>query len=174
MNVRRSILVAPLLAVLACDAKPPTGVLVVLAPGTPTTFTIDGGESRTAASVFKLDLPPGAHTIAFSEPSAREVAFEIAANRKLVVPAIQQQCYVALNLSLSHYARDDGKRMGGPTLQYLERQSSPFSPPGDHYFSEAELPEKRSSSKMAGLYVSGTCADLEKVEADQKKAAVPD
>lgn len=167
----RSIALISLLVLLACDAKPATGTLVVLAPGVPTTFTIDGTEAKTVKSVFRLDLAPGPHTIAFTEPTARDVKFEIAANRKLVVPTIEAQCYVAMNLSMSHYAGDDGSRIGGPSFEYLEQQTTPFSPPGDHFFTEAELPEKRSSAKMAGLYVSGTCAELQQVEADQKKAA---
>ena len=155
---------------LGCDPEPSTGTMLILAPGEPTTFTLDDGEPQEVKSVLSLELPPGKHQVVFSKPAQRSADVEVEANRSVVVPAIDGQCYVALNVSSSHYANEQGQRLGSPAFEYLEQQSTPFSPPGDHYFSEASLPKQRSSSGLTGLYVSGTCDALKTMELDQRAA----
>lgn len=159
------------LAVVACEQKPPTGQLAILAPGVATSYVIDGGAVVEVKSVKLTELSVGSHTIAFTEPSAREVKFDIKANQKTVVPTIENQCYVALDVSQSHYADANGKRLGAPKFKFLEQQTLPFAPPGSHYFSKGSLPESRTSGTAPGLYISGTCDSLRQVEADQKAAA---
>ncbi len=157
---------------LGCDPPPEVGQLVVLAPGEPVSFSVDGGAAQDAKTVKLVDLTPGEHTIAFTKPAPHEAKFTIKRNQKTVVPTRKNQCYIAMWVTSSHYADEQGNRLGdgAPKFQFLEVQSQPFAPPGSHYFQESDLPETISVNTPAGMYVSGTCKELIAIEEAHKAA----
>lgn len=148
--------------------RPPAGELVVIAPGQPVRFSVDGGEpiEVSARSRQVLELPAGSHSIKVLEPAALEREVEVLDRKTVIVPVIEEQCFATLDATMSHYRLSEEEEAGAsqqraPRFVRSIRSSTPFELPYATYTSPDDFPEERESGDSVMLLRSAACADIE-------------
>jgi hypothetical protein len=136
--------------------------LVVFAPIDAVRITVDGQPAVTikGKSFRSFPVGPGKHTV---EVGGRSLQLELSAYDRMVVPVVADQCYAALDVSLSHYGKH--ARPIAPAVERRMRHSEPFMLPRGLYLSESDLPNSLKQGERALLLRSAACDALDAMEA---------
>ena len=143
--------------------------LAIIGPGQPITFTVDGGQAVTVPAKGRkiIKVEPGRHTVAITAPAPLEHSVQVPEFKRVIVPAIRDQCFAKLDVSLSHYGKRRQKI--APALRELKKTSEPFELPKTHHLHPNELPGSNVEGQPVWLYRSASCAALEKLQRAQQK-----
>lgn len=138
--------------------------LVLFSPAEDVTVTIDGGDPvEVKAGRFKeVPVKPGKHELLVG--GEREILVEVEAFDRWAVPLVADQCFMSIDVSLSHYSADNKKALGGPDITKRRQTSEAFKFPPHHYLVESELPQSRSSAQQSLLLRSLPCEQIDALE----------
>lgn len=136
--------------------------IVVYSVDADTQVVVDGGEAvKVSAGKFRsIKVGPGKHSISLN--GDRKVDVTLEAFDRWVVPVQDEQCFMSLDVSLSHYG-DNPK--AAPSITNRKQHSAPFKWPTDNYLSQKELPKSRTSGQRALMLRSLPCDKMNELEA---------
>jgi hypothetical protein len=145
------------------------GEALVIAPaGHPLSVVVDGGPTAAIAggAYRRFTLPQGIHSFAITDATrgttvTRNVETNAGNSHKLV-SASDDQCFVSLDVALSHYSVEKGKTGGRkPSVhQRFKNTQKPFELFRDTRLSEDELPKKVGATAGVYLLRDTPCAAL--------------
>lgn len=166
MKNHRTLLLATSLGMLsACGwldkAASEDTKLIIFSPGQASKLVVDGGApiEISAGKFSQLPVGPGKHTVVINGDRTLEINLE--AFDRWVVPVMDDQCFMSLDVSLSHY----GEQPSAPPMITARKQASePFKLPGGNYLREDDLPRSRKNSQRALLFRSAGCAEIDALE----------
>ena len=118
------------------------GTLVFFAPThTIARLVVDGQSIEIEpGEVGRVTVEHGAHTVEVQTPHPRRATVTIDSGRNLIaVPLGPEQCFVELNVTLSHYG--DGAGTSPPRVSDRVRHQDPFHVPQTYALTEDELPD---------------------------------
>lgn len=162
---RVPLLVASLGLLSACgwidEAASEDTKLIIFSPGQPSKVVVDGGAAIeiSAGKFSQIPVGPGKHSVVINGDRTLEINLE--AFDRWVVPVMNDQCFMSLDVSLSHY----GEQPSAPPMVTARKQASePFKLPGGNYLREDDLPRSRKQSARALLFRSAGCAEIDALE----------
>jgi len=135
--------------------------LIIFSPGQPSKIAVDRGAAIEipAGQFSQIAVGPGKHSVVINGDRTREI--DLAAFDRWVVPVMNDQCFMSLDVSLSHY----GENASAPPMITARKQASePFKLPGGNYLREDDLPRSRKQSDRALLFRSAGCAEIDALE----------
>jgi hypothetical protein len=162
---RASLLVASLGLLSACGwidkAASEDTKLIIFSPGQPSKVAVDGGAAmEISANTFsQIPVGPGKHSVVINGDRTLEI--NLAAFDRWVVPVMNDQCFMSLDVSLSHYGENS---KAAPVITARKQASEPFKLPAGNYLREDDLPRSRKQSDRALLYRSASCAEIDALE----------
>lgn len=129
------------------------------------TVSIDGKQvgTITAPKFARYSVDPGAHKIKIG---AREINLTLEAFDKWVVPIVDEQCFMSLDVGLSDYGASKKK---APSLVDPVKKTEPFKMPASHYLTKAKLPKKITAGTRPRLLRSTGCEKMAEMMDAQKK-----
>ena len=146
--------------------------LVFAPPRAPVLATVDGGEPVRvpAGRVGTVPLTQGAHKVKLQVggASVEHVVTVQAAYERIVLPALDPQCFVTLDVTTSHYQRPSqaGQAPALPHVTQRHTEAGPFKLPATAHLSEADLPDRTQDQTGAYLFRPAACALLSLSDAD--------
>lgn len=154
-----SLLLPSLLGCGMMEAQAKAGTKAFLfAPGEQVVVTVNGEDPATLDTYVGLSLGPGVHTIAVE--GGPQVSVTLEPFDELVVPLVEDQCFMSLNVSISKY----GSGQSAPKFAGRMQRSAPFALPKGHYHSEAALPDSITSGQQVFLLRSTLCYVVDDLE----------
>lgn len=117
---------------------------------------VEGGKFK------QLSVGPGEHELVID--GARKLRVKLEPFDRWAVPLVEEQCFMSLDVSLSHYSADDKKALGGPNIARRSQTSEPFEFPPNHYLVESELPANRTSANQTLLLRSLPCSEIDRLQ----------
>ena len=148
-----ALLLSSLLGCGMMEAQTKDGTKVhLMSAGTPLAVSINGAEDKRLDNPVALGLGPGTHTFAVRD--GREVSVTLEPFDEMVVPLVDEQCFLSLDVSMSNYGAGDRKV---PKIAGRMQRSEPFAMPKGHYSSDAALPSSITSGQQVFLLRSTPC-----------------
>jgi hypothetical protein len=140
------------------DARP--GTMVLFAPAdAPVTVIVDDGAPVALApgEVRRLEAEHGAHTVRTADGAVTRTVTVESGRQLRGVPLIAEQCFVELDVTMSHYGESAGRER--PTISQSFRHAEPFAVANVWPLTESELPSHTTDRVRS----DGTYADVQLV-----------
>ncbi|MEW6433127.1 MAG: hypothetical protein AB1730_16610 [Myxococcota bacterium] len=133
-------------------------------------YSLDSGPKGTvkAGGHLKIAVEQGKHGLELESAYGKAQRTVEVTNgfQHLLVPADDNQCFVVLDVSRSHYQYGSKTADKYPTVKARVRSSDIYDLPGSLYFSEKSLPANLKEGRACNLLVEVECKHLEKSDSE--------
>lgn len=136
-------------------------IVVVASEESPVTVSIDGAAEATVSpgAHSKFEVKQGRHKAKLStREGSTEHGFDVSSGfADLLVPASDEQCFVVLDVSKSHYQFGGKESAKFPTITRRVAANDVYDLPGSTYYSEKELPRSIKENSSCHLLLEVDC-----------------